>query len=113
MDCHKEERTDLLPVVCGAVELACILMDRESDMESWNIVEATRKSELDVAVEGEKHTDAGKDTMLQYDVPMENDLDMTPSGVFVQARSRHEELSYMDNIIQDHDSFPENMVILL
>ncbi len=37
---------------------------------------------------------------------------MTPSGVFVQARSRHE-LGYMDNIIQDHESFAENMVILL
>ncbi len=71
MDCYKEECTDLLPVVCGAVELACILTDgEEGDMEFWDSVQVTRNSELDGAVEGEKRTDAGKDTMLQYAVPM-------------------------------------------
>ncbi|KAK0505466.1 hypothetical protein EDD18DRAFT_1326541 [Armillaria luteobubalina] len=43
---------------CGAVGLACILKNGEdSDLTFWDIVRATRNSELDVVVEGEKSGD--------------------------------------------------------
>ncbi len=70
---------------CGAVGLACILKNGEDrDLTFWDIVRATRNSELDDVVEGEKHGDVGKATMLQYTV-QEGDLESNTSGVFVRA----------------------------
>ncbi len=46
---------------CGVVGLACILKNGEdSDLTFWDIVRATRNSELDAVVEGEKRGDTGK-----------------------------------------------------
>ncbi len=74
---------------CGAVGLACILKNGEDrDLTFWDIVRATRNSELDAAVEGDKHGDAGKDMMLQYAV-QGRDLEANISGVFVLARPRN------------------------
>ncbi|PBK64987.1 hypothetical protein ARMSODRAFT_978674 [Armillaria solidipes] len=74
--------------VCGAVRLACILKNGEdSNLTFWDIVWATRNSELDV-VEREKLGDAVKETMLQYAV-QGRDSDMNTSGVFALTRSRH------------------------
>ncbi|PBK64997.1 hypothetical protein ARMSODRAFT_1022702 [Armillaria solidipes] len=81
---------------CGAVALACMLRDgEESDLTFWDIVQATRNSELDALVERKKCGDAGNDTVLQYAV-QGKDSDPNTSGVFVLARSRHEESSWMD-----------------
>ncbi|KAK0431396.1 hypothetical protein EV421DRAFT_1927770 [Armillaria borealis] len=73
---------------CGAVGLACVLKNGEDrDLTFWEIVRATRNSELDAVVEGEKHGDAGKDTMLQYAVQGQ-DSDASTSGVFIFAMPR-------------------------
>ncbi|PBK65037.1 hypothetical protein ARMSODRAFT_961594 [Armillaria solidipes] len=73
---------------CGAVGLACILKNGEDrDLTFWDIVRATRNSELDAVVEGEKRGDAGNDTMLQYAV-QGRDLEVNTSGVFILARPR-------------------------
>ncbi|SJL15168.1 uncharacterized protein ARMOST_18653 [Armillaria ostoyae] len=74
---------------CGAVGLACVLKNGEDrDLTFWDIVRATRNSELDAVVDGEKYGDAGNDTMLQYAV-QGRDLEANTSGVFVLARRRH------------------------
>ncbi len=73
---------------CGAVGFACILKNGEDrDLTFWDIVRATRNSELDAVMEGEKRGDAGKATMLQYTV-QERDLEANTSGVFILARPR-------------------------
>ncbi|KAK0241018.1 hypothetical protein EDD85DRAFT_948112 [Armillaria nabsnona] len=73
---------------CGAVGFACILKNGEDgDLTFWDIVRATRNSELDAVVEGDKRGDVGKATMLQYAV-QERDLDANTSGVFILARPR-------------------------
>ncbi|KAK0431390.1 hypothetical protein EV421DRAFT_2024551 [Armillaria borealis] len=78
---------------CGAIGVACMLKDGEgNDLAFWDIVRATRNSELDAVVEGDKRGDAGKDTMLQY-AAQGKDSDTNTSGVFVLARSPHEESS--------------------
>ncbi|KAK0505450.1 hypothetical protein EDD18DRAFT_1129500 [Armillaria luteobubalina] len=70
---------------CGAVGLACILENGEdSDLTFWDIVRATRNSELDVVVEGERSGDTGKDTILQY-TGQGMDPEANTSGVFVLA----------------------------
>ncbi|PBK95079.1 hypothetical protein ARMGADRAFT_1144773 [Armillaria gallica] len=74
---------------CGAVGLACILKNGEdSNLTFWDIVRATRNSELDAVVEGEKRGDAGGSTMLQYAVEG-RDLEANTSGVFILARPHH------------------------
>ncbi len=71
---------------CGVVGLACMLKNGEdSDVAFWDIVRATRNSELDAVVEGDKHRDTGKDTMLQYAV-QGKDSDANASGIFVLTR---------------------------
>ncbi|KAK0240997.1 hypothetical protein EDD85DRAFT_934124 [Armillaria nabsnona] len=73
-------------VACGAVGFACILKNGEdSDLTFWDILRATRNSELDAVVEGEKRGDAGGSTMLQYAV-QGKDLEANTSGVFILAR---------------------------
>ncbi|KAK0431398.1 hypothetical protein EV421DRAFT_1743149 [Armillaria borealis] len=73
---------------CGAVGLACILKNGEDrDLTFWDIVRATRNSELDAIVDGEKCGDAGESTMLQYAV-QGRDLEANTSGVFILARPR-------------------------
>ncbi len=82
--------------VCRAVGLACMLKDgEESSLDFWDIVRATRSSELDAIVDGEKRGDAGKDTMLQYAV-QGKDSDANTSGVFVLARPRHKGSNSVD-----------------
>ncbi|KAK0194746.1 hypothetical protein F5146DRAFT_1132127 [Armillaria mellea] len=74
--------------VCGAVGLVCILKNGEDrDLAFWDIVRATRNSELDAVVGGEKGGDVRKDTMLQYTV-QGRDVEANTSGVFVLARPR-------------------------
>ncbi|KAK0431402.1 hypothetical protein EV421DRAFT_1927773 [Armillaria borealis] len=81
---------------CGVVGLACILKNGEdSDLSFWEIVRATRNSELDAVVEGEKRRDTGKDTTLQYAV-QGKDSDANASGVFVLARPHHKRSRSMD-----------------
>ncbi|PBK65007.1 hypothetical protein ARMSODRAFT_1087652 [Armillaria solidipes] len=81
---------------CGAVGLACVLKNGEdSDLTFWDIVRATRNSELDAVVEGEKRGDAGKATMLQYTV-QERDLETNTSGVFILARPRRKGSNLID-----------------
>ncbi len=73
---------------CGAVGFACILRNGEDrDLTFWDIVRATRNSELDAVIEGDKRGDAGKATMLQYTV-QERDLEANTSGVFMLIRLR-------------------------
>ncbi|PBK65005.1 hypothetical protein ARMSODRAFT_1022709 [Armillaria solidipes] len=73
---------------CGAVGFACILKNGEdSDLTFWDIVRATRNSELDAVVDGEKCGDAGESTMLQYAV-QGKDLEANTSGVFILTRPR-------------------------
>ncbi len=68
--------------------LACMLKNREeSDLRFWGIFQATRNSELDVVVDGEKHGDAEENAMLQY-AAQGTGLEANISGVFVLARSR-------------------------
>ncbi len=82
--------------VCRAVGLACMLKDgEESSLDFWDIVRATRSSELDAIVDGEKRGDAGKDTMLQYAV-RGKDSDANTSGVFALARPRHKGSNCVD-----------------
>ncbi|KAK0241022.1 hypothetical protein EDD85DRAFT_764124 [Armillaria nabsnona] len=79
----------VVTAVCRAVGLACMLEDgEENSLDFWDIVRATRSSELDAIVDGDKRGDAGKDTMLQYAV-QGKDSDANASGVFVLARPRH------------------------
>ncbi|KAK0462303.1 uncharacterized protein EV420DRAFT_1761573 [Desarmillaria tabescens] len=81
----------ILTAVCGVVGLVCMLKDGEDrDLTFWDIVRATRNSELDAVVEAENGAHTGKDTMLQYAV-QGKDSDANTSGVFVLARSCHEE----------------------
>ncbi|KAK0241013.1 hypothetical protein EDD85DRAFT_934126 [Armillaria nabsnona] len=81
---------------CGVVGLACMLKNGEdSDVTFWDIVRATRNSELDAVVEGEKRGDTGKDTMLQYAV-QGKDSDANASGVFVLARPHQRRSPWMD-----------------
>ncbi|SJL15175.1 uncharacterized protein ARMOST_18661 [Armillaria ostoyae] len=71
---------------CGAVGFACILKNGEDrDLTFWDIVQATRNSELDAVVDGEKRRDVGESTMLQYAV-QGRDLEANTSGVFILAR---------------------------
>ncbi|PBK95094.1 hypothetical protein ARMGADRAFT_1144795 [Armillaria gallica] len=71
---------------CGAVGLACMLKNGEDrDLTFWDIVRATRNSELDAVIDGEKRGDAGESTMLQYTV-QGRDLEANTSGVFILAR---------------------------
>ncbi|PBK65001.1 hypothetical protein ARMSODRAFT_1022706 [Armillaria solidipes] len=73
---------------CGAVGFACILKNGEDrDLAFWDIVRATRNSELDAVVEGEKRGDAGTATMLQY-IVQERDLKANTSGVFILSSPR-------------------------
>ncbi len=73
---------------CGAVGLACVLKNgQDRDLTFCDIVRATRSSEFDAVVEGEKRGDAGKATMLQYTV-QERYLEANTSGVFILARPR-------------------------
>ncbi|KAK0462306.1 uncharacterized protein EV420DRAFT_1523990 [Desarmillaria tabescens] len=81
---------------CGAVGLACTLKDGDdSNTTFWDIVRATRNSELDALVEEENDGNAGKDTMLQYAMKGRAS-DTNNSGVFVLSRSRREGSSWMD-----------------
>ncbi|PBK65014.1 hypothetical protein ARMSODRAFT_1053323 [Armillaria solidipes] len=81
---------------CGAVGLVCILKNGEdSDLTFWDIVRATRNSELDAVVEGEKRGYAGESTMLQYAI-QGRDLEANTSGVFVLARPHHKRSRSMD-----------------
>ncbi|PBK65011.1 hypothetical protein ARMSODRAFT_1022714 [Armillaria solidipes] len=80
-----------LTATCGGIALVCMLKNGgESDLTFWDIVRATRSSDLDAVVEGERLGDAGKDTMLQYEAVKGMDTDRNASGVFVLARPRHE-----------------------
>ncbi|KAK0431400.1 hypothetical protein EV421DRAFT_2024556 [Armillaria borealis] len=80
-----------LTATCGGIALVCMLKNGgESDLTFWDIVRATRSSDLDTVVEGERLGDAGKDTMLQYEAVKGMDADRNASGVFVLARPRHE-----------------------
>ncbi|KAK0207471.1 hypothetical protein IW262DRAFT_1419737 [Armillaria fumosa] len=86
----------VVTTACGAVGLVCILKDgEEHDVTFWDIVRATRNSELDVLVEGGKRGGGRKDTMLRYAV-QGKDSDMNTSGVFVLARSLHKGSSWME-----------------
>ncbi len=74
---------------CGAVGFACILKNGEDRaLTFWDIVRATRNSELDAVVDGGEHGDMGKATMLQYAVEG-RDLEANTSGVFILARPHH------------------------
>ncbi|KAK0184143.1 hypothetical protein F5146DRAFT_1145786 [Armillaria mellea] len=80
-----------LTATSGAITLVCMLKNGgESDLTFWDIVRATRSSELDTVVEGEKLGDVGKDTMLQYEPVKEMGTDRNASGVFVLAKPHHE-----------------------
>ncbi len=73
---------------CGAVGLACILKNGEDrDLTFWDIVQATRNSELDAVVYGGERGDVGESTILQYAI-QGRDLDANTSGVFILARPR-------------------------
>ncbi|SJL15171.1 uncharacterized protein ARMOST_18657 [Armillaria ostoyae] len=55
----------------------------DSDLTFWDIGRATRNSELDAVVEGEKRGDTGVQNTVQ-----EMDLEANTSGVFILARPR-------------------------
>ncbi len=75
-------------VACGAVGIACMLENGEvRDLAFWDIVRATRNSQLDVVVDGGEGGDVGESAMLQYAVHGK-DLEVNTSGVFVLARPR-------------------------
>ncbi len=74
--------------------LVCMLKNGgESDLTFWDIVRATRSSDLDAVVQEEKLGDARKDAMLQYDAVKGMNADRYASGIFVLATPRHKESS--------------------
>ncbi|KAK0207465.1 hypothetical protein IW262DRAFT_1469406 [Armillaria fumosa] len=79
-----------LTATYGGIALLCMLKNRgESDLTFWDIVQATRSSDLDAVVKEEKLREAKKDTMLQYEAVEGMDTDRNTSGVFVLARPCH------------------------
>ncbi|KAK0207466.1 hypothetical protein IW262DRAFT_1302681 [Armillaria fumosa] len=72
---------------CGVIGLACMLKNREDgDLTFSAIFRATRNSELDAVLDGEKHGDAEENAMLQYAV-QKTGSEANISGLFVLARS--------------------------
>ncbi len=83
-----------LTATCGGFGLVCMLKNGgESNLTFWDIVRATRSSDLDAVVKEKKLGDARKDAMLQYDAVKGMDADRYASGVFVLATPRHKRSS--------------------
>ncbi|KAK0505471.1 hypothetical protein EDD18DRAFT_1098830 [Armillaria luteobubalina] len=81
---------------CGAIGVTCMLKDGEDrDVTFLDIVRATRNSELDAMVDGQKRVVAGKCAMLQYTVEgkvleVENNKKIPPSRFAPMALGRRD-----------------------
>ncbi len=79
-----------LTATSSGFTLVCMLKNGgESDLTFWDIVRATRSSDLDAVVEEEKLGDVRKDTMLQYDAVKVMNTDRHASGAFILATPRY------------------------